>query len=49
MKLDEKFKIEITYVTTNEIQIIEIETKDVEWSMSQYQRNRSPFNWKIID
>jgi hypothetical protein len=49
MKLDEKFKIEITYAASKEVEIIEIETKDIEWSMGQYQRNRPAFGWKIID
>lgn len=48
MKLDEKFKIEITYVGSGEKETIEIETKDIEWSMGQYQRNRPAFSWKII-
>lgn len=29
--------------------IIELTTADIEWSMSQYRRNRDPFDWEIID
>ena len=25
-----------------------IETDDIEWSMEQYQRNRTPLTWKIV-
>ena len=28
---------------------IELTTKDIEWSMDQYQRNRKPFTWEIIE
>lgn len=49
MKLDEKFKIEITYVSSKEVETIEIETKDIEWSMEQYQRNRPAFKWEAVD
>lgn len=49
MKADEKFNIEITYNGSGKTETIVIETKDIEWSMTQFQRNRPPFNWKIID
>jgi|TARA_A100001515_G_scaffold112006_2_gene93105 hypothetical protein len=28
---------------------IELETDDIEWSMEQYQRNREPLEWEIIN
>lgn len=28
---------------------LEIETNDIEWSMDQYQRNRPPFSYKVIE
>ena len=28
---------------------IELSTDDVEWSMNQYQRNREPLTWEIIE
>ena len=49
MKPDEKFNIEITYSGSGETENIVIETKDIEWSMTQFQRNRPSFSWKIID
>jgi len=28
---------------------IEITTENLEWSMEQYQRNRAPLTWEIIE
>jgi hypothetical protein len=48
-KNDKEYKIEITYLdNSTPSEIIEIKTKDIEWAMSQYQRNRLTFKWKII-
>ena len=46
-----KHKIKITYLTESDIQseIVELETNDINWSMEQYQRNRTPFNWEIVE
>lgn len=48
-----KYTIEITYITETKYcstkpHNIELETDRLEWSMEQYQRNRQPFNWRII-
>jgi hypothetical protein len=45
------YKIKITYFIEDDIQpeIIEINTDDINWSMDQYQRNRKPFKWEIIN
>ena len=45
------YKIKITYLTENDIQpeIIEIKTDDINWSMDQYQRNRQPLKWEIVN
>ena len=42
------YKIKLTYLdgSTDEI---EITTDDLEWSMNQYQRNREPFTWEVLD
>lgn len=29
--------------------ILELSTDDIEWSMSQYQRNRPPLSYKVIE
>lgn len=45
------YKIKITYLVESDIQpeIVEIQTSDIEWTMSEYQRNRKPFTWEIIN
>ena len=53
-----KYIIEITPIVTDETRtdgrndspyMTTIETDDIEWSMEQYQRNRTPFSWKIVN
>lgn len=29
--------------------VMEIMSTDIEWSMSQFQKNREPFTWKIVE
>ena len=29
------------------VEMVEIHTEDLEWSMKQYQRNRQPFEWRV--
>lgn len=48
------YQIQITPITKSKMcaaapHVIEIKTEDIEWSMSQYQRNRDAFNWEIIE
>jgi hypothetical protein len=45
------YKIKVTYILESDVQpeFIEIKTDDIEWSMEQYQRNRDPFKWEIIN
>ena len=53
-----KYIIEITPIVTeqnrtggrNDSQYMTtIETDDIEWCMEQYQRNRTPLTWKIVN
>lgn len=46
-----KYIIKINWLTGDNLQseLINLETDDLEWSMSQYQRNRPPFKWEIIN
>ena len=30
----------------SEVETIELNTKDIQWSMKEYQRNRQPFEWR---
>tara|TARA_Y100000114_G_scaffold134793_1_gene135212 strand:+ start:452 stop:604 length:153 start_codon:yes stop_codon:yes gene_type:complete len=42
-----KYLIEINYIN-GENDKVSFVTDRIDWSMDQYQRNREPFNWKII-
>lgn len=44
------YKIGITPVDS-EIKpyVVKIETDDIEWSMEQYQRNREPLEWEMLN
>jgi hypothetical protein len=44
------YKVKITYLVESDVQpeIIEFVTDDIKWTMDQYQRNREPFDWKIL-
>ena len=53
-----KYIIEITPIVTEQNRtggrndspyMTTIETDNIEWSMEQYQRNRQPFSWKIVN
>ena len=42
------YKIKLTDKAGNE-RILEIMSTDIEWSIKQYQRNREPFTWDIVE
>ena len=45
-----KYKILIEYNDSSiDSETIEIKTTNVDWTMDQYQRNREPFTFKVID
>ena len=49
-----KYTIEIEYLQETKYcsakpYDVVLETDDIEWSMEQYQRNRQPFSWKIVN
>ena len=44
-----KHLIEITYNETKDKEVITLNTDDLAWSMNQYQRNRLPFTWELLD
>jgi len=44
-----KHLIEITYAESKDVEVITLNTDDLAWSMNQYQRNRLPFTWEILD
>ena len=44
-----KHLIEITYNETKDKEVITLDTDDLAWSMNQYQRNRQPLSWELLD
>ena len=44
-----KHLIEITYNESGDSEVITLKTDDLAWSMNQYQRNRLPLTWEILD
>ena len=41
--------IEITYNQSGKSEVITLKTDDLAWSMNQYQRNRLPLTWELLD
>ena len=41
--------IEITYIESGNSEVITLKTDDLAWSMNQYQRNRLPLTWELLD
>ena len=44
-----KHLIEITYKESGDSEVITLKTDDLAWSMNQYQRNRQPLSWELLD
>ena len=44
-----RYIVEITYVESSNKEVTTLKTDDLAWSMNQYQRNRKPFTWEILD
>ena len=44
-----KHLIEIRYNESGDKEVITLNTDDLSWSMNQYQRNRLPLTWEIVD
>ena len=44
-----EYLVEITYVESGDEEVITLKTDDLAWSMNQYQRNRLPLTWEILD
>lgn len=48
--MKETYTIQITPINAKDAKYnITLETEDLQKSMSQYQRNRDAFNWKILE
>ena len=44
-----KYLIEITYSESGDKEVTTLKTDDLAWSMNQYQRNRLPLTWELLD
>ena len=44
-----KHLIEITYNQSGKSEVIILNTDDLASSMNQYQRNRQPLSWELLD
>ncbi len=44
-----EYLVEITYHESGDKEVTTLKTDDLAWSMNQYQRNRLPFTWEILD
>ena len=44
-----EYLVEITYVESENTEVITLKTDDLAWSMNQYQRNRLPLTWELLD
>ena len=49
MSKKETYLVEIEYHESGESEVITLKTDDLAWSMNQYQRNRQPFTWELLD
>ena len=43
------YLIEIMYHENHNTDVVTLTTDNINWSMTQYQRNRKPFAWEILD
>ena len=44
-----EYLVVITYAESGEHEVVTIKTDDLAWSMNQYQRNRQPLSWELLD
>ena len=44
-----KYLVEITYSESGDSEAVTLKTDDLAWSMNQYQRNRQPLTWELLD
>ena len=44
-----EYLLEITYHESGNKEVERITTDDLAWSMNQYQRNRLPLTWELLD
>jgi len=44
-----EYLIDITYNQSGNSEVVRLKTDDLAWSMNQYQRNRQPLTWELLD
>jgi|TARA_R100001463_G_scaffold96309_2_gene150838 hypothetical protein len=44
-----EYLVEITYNQNGSTELVTLKTDDLAWSMNQYQRNRQPLTWELLD
>ena len=44
-----EYLVEITYHGSGNKEVTTLKTEDLAWSMVQYQRNRLPLTWELLD
>ena len=44
-----EYLVEVTYVESEDSEVITLKTDDLAWYMNQYQRNRLPLTWELLD
>jgi len=43
------YLIEIMYYENHNTEVVNLTTDNINWSMTEYQRNRKSFSWEILD
>ena len=43
------YLVEVTYFDTHNTEVVTITTSDIKKSMNEYQRNRKPLEYEVID
>jgi|TARA_B100000073_G_scaffold248358_1_gene208694 regulation of enolase protein 1 (concanavalin A-like superfamily) len=44
-----RYLIQVRYTESKEVEEMVLETDRLDWSMEQYQRNRQPFTWRVVE
>ena len=47
--MKKEYLVEIKYHESGDREVITLKTDDLAWSMNQYQRNRLPLSWELLD
>ena len=45
----DRYLIQVRYSESKQVEEIVLETDKLDWSMEQYQRNRQPFTWRVVE